>query len=107
MNAMRIWQTTNTQNTEGTAQREGTQMSCRDDHELMKEPFRIICTNHIETMQRTQIETLVMVRRNRNSINGICKETGQEDSLYKAKYTATTEYQFTGREQGLYQGVPQ
>ena len=39
MNTMRIWQTTNTQNTEGTAQREGTQMSCRDDHELMERTF--------------------------------------------------------------------
>ena len=105
MSTIIIGQRTNTKNTDGTAQREWTQRSCRHDHELMKDRFRIIYINYIETIQRTQEETLILIQRDTKNINGIRKETGGE-YIYHTEYKARMEQQFTGREQGISQSAP-
>ena len=68
MNAITIWQTTNTQNTGGTAGQEDDQPPCRDDHEVM-----IQCTNYIESIQRTEEDAFIMDQMDRNGVNGIWK----------------------------------
>ena len=73
MNAITIWQTTNTQNTGGTAGQEDAQPPCRDDHEVMRTRFRIQCTNYIEPIQRTEEEASIMDQMDRNGVNGIWK----------------------------------
>ena len=52
--AFTIWQTTITQNTEGTAEEEDVQPSCRDDHDVKKERIRIPYTNYIQPIQKTE-----------------------------------------------------
>ena len=80
MSTISIWQRTNTQSTEGKAQREWTQPSCSHDHELMKDRFWIIYINYIETIQRPKEDTLILIQRDTNNINGIRKE--KEESIY-------------------------